>query len=161
MVALFFLSSVALARYKTFSARRNWKEEAIPTITRLADDKNWVRKEIDFLTDGKSGPGQRLLAYQWLSDRMILMESGEWLIYRSHCHKEPPHDVEDICIAKGSDGKWYYTTCHFCVNMTALKMMQDDQPKNLDHFVRRYHLRTFDGESDECLKTTKGIPNEL
>jgi hypothetical protein len=92
---------------------------------------------------------------------MILMESGEWLIYRSHCSKEPPHNVEDICIAHGSDGKWYYTTCHFCVDMVALTMMQDEQLKDLAGFVRRYHLRQFDGKSNECLKKTKQFPDEL
>jgi hypothetical protein len=77
--------------------------------------------------------------------------------------------VRDICLAKGSDGRWYYTTCHFCVGMIALMMMQEEvaqpyfpnpqQPPDLTFFISRYHLREFDGVSDECLKETKTFPD--
>ena len=94
---------------------------------------------------------------------MILMRSGEWLVYKSHCNKAPPHNVMDIFLAKGSDGKWYYTTCHFCLGMLALRMMQeeldDERPSDLAFFAKRYHLREFDGRSDECLKETKTFPD--
>lgn len=151
----------AFPRYKTYAARQQWKEEAIPTIARLYENRGWIDDETKFLQNGSSGQDGRLLAEPWLSDRLILMESGEWLIYKSHCHKEPPHNVQDICIAKGSDGIWYYTTCHFCVRMISLTMMQDDQPKDLAYFIQRYHFRQFDGHSNECLKETKTFPDEL
>lgn len=89
---------------------------------------------------------------------MILMQSGEWLVYKSHCNKRPPHYVSDIFLAKGSNGKWFYSTYHFCVGMLVLRMDQDIQPPSLDYFVTEYDLREFDGKSDECLKATRAWP---
>ena len=90
---------------------------------------------------------------------MVLMASGEWLVYRSHCNKVPPHQVRDIFLAKGSNGKWYYGTCHFCVRMCGLVIMQHEQPYDLTTFAERYDLREFDGVSDECLQATRTFPN--
>lgn len=161
IVALLIASFEAFTRYKTYAARQQWKEQAIPTITRLCEDSRWIDDEIKFIKNGSSEQSERLLAEPWLSDRLMLMESREWLIYKSHCHKEAPHNVSDICIAKGSDGKWYYTTCHFCVRMIVLTSMQDDPPKDLVYFIRRFHFKEFDGQSNECLKETKTFPDEL
>ena len=107
------------------------------------------------------GGSRRVIAKGWLTDSMILMESGERLVYRSHCRKQAPRNVSDIFLAAGSDGKWYYTTCHFCVGMVALLMMQDEQPPDLAFFVERYHLQEFDGTSDDCLQETKTFPDDL
>ena len=93
----------------------------------------------------------------WLTDKLILMKSGEWLVYKSHCSKEEPHIVRDIFLAKGSDGKWYYSTFHFCVGMCVLRM-EETQPPNLSAFVHEYNLREFDGHSDESLRLTKSWP---
>ncbi len=98
--------------------RRHWKEAAIPLVALWADDQNWRGQEIAILTNRTTD--KRVLAGGWLTDRMILMASGEWLVYRSHCSKEAPHLVKDIFLAKGSDGKWCYSTFHFCIGMVAL-----------------------------------------
>ena len=98
----------------------------------------------------------RVLEEGWLSDKIILTGSGEWLVYRSHCSKARPHNVKDIFLAKGSDGKWYYSTFHFCVGMVVLR--GEPQPPDLKMFVHEYNLREFDGQSDECLKETKSWP---
>jgi len=142
-------------------ARRAWKEKTLPEIASRADDDAWVAAQIELLGNPDVGYEQGVLAQGWLTDGMILTASGEWLVYKSHCHKAPPHIVRDIFLAKGSDGKWYYTTCHFCVGMVALLMMQEEQPPDLAFFVKRYHLREFDGRSDECLKETKSFPDDL
>ena len=156
-----FSASWAYPRYKTYRARLAWKEQAIPIIADMAYHPGRIGEEIAFLRNGTSGQDGRLLAEPWLSDRMILMDSGEWLVYKSHCKKEAPRDVSDICIARGSDGQWYYTTVHFCVGMIALMMMQDEQPADLSSFIHRYHFRRFDGVSNECLKETKTFPDDL
>ena len=137
-------------------ARKHWKDDAIPAIARRAEDQNWRAQEIEVLT--KRTTDQRVMAEGWLTDKMILMKSGEWLVYKSHCSKEQPHLVRDIFLAKGSDGKWYYSTFHFCVGMCTLLMEQETQPANLAEFVHEYNLREFDGRSDECLKQTKSMP---
>ena len=145
------------------NARKGWKEGAIPEITQFANDKAWVSKEVALLMNPEMSSGSMIIAPGWLSKRMILMGSGEWLVYKSHCNKAPPHNVRDIFLAKGSNGKWYYSTCHFCIGMLALCMMQgelkDERPPDLAFFVKRYQLREFDGSSDECLKETKTFPD--
>lgn len=136
--------------------RMHWKNDAIPAIARWAEAQNWRTQEIEVLT--KRTNDQRVIAEGWLTDQMILMQSGEWLAYKSHCSKRPPHSVRDIFLAKGSDGKWYYSTFHFCVGMCALVMVQETQPATLAEFAHEYNLREFDGRSDECLKETATLP---
>jgi hypothetical protein len=138
------------------AARRHWKEEAIPLIANWAEDQNWRAQEIGILTNRTSD--KRVLAAGWLTDRMILMEGGEWLVYKSHCSKAAPHLVKDIFLAKGSDGKWYYSSFHFCVGMVALLGEQETQPPSLAMFLHEYNLRQFDGRSDDSLKETGTLP---
>lgn len=151
---------IGFARYEQ-RARRAWKEKALPEIASRADDSEWIAGQSRLLNDADAGFEQGVIGPGWLTDGMILMQSGEWLVYKSHCSKAAPHNVRDICLAKGSDGRWYYTTCHFCVGMVALVMMQEDQPPDLPYFVKRYHFREFDGESDECLKETETVADDL
>lgn len=108
------------------------------------------------LTNGKTDG--RVLEEGWLTDKIILTGSGEWLVYMSHCSKAKPHNVKDIFLAKGSDGKWYYSTFHFCVGMVGLRGEQETRPPDLKMFVHEYNLHEFDGKSDECLKETKTWP---
>ncbi len=146
-------------RQRQYLARKAWKAQAIPEIAKLSNDSKWVTEEIALLGSGKSTASERIIANQWLTDRMILMASGEWLVYKSHCSEAPPHQVLDIFLAKGSNGKWYYSTCHFCVGMCALVMMQDVPPYDLATFARQYHLKEFDGVSDACLQQTQTFPD--
>jgi len=136
-------------------ARRVWKEQALLQITQLANDPEWVSRELALLKSPQSGGDSRVIADGWLTDSMILMRSGEWLIYRNHCSKEALHGFSDIFLAKGSDGRWYYSTYHFCVKMVNLIMMQDgESPKDIASFASDYFLQEFDGKSDECLQST-------
>jgi hypothetical protein len=157
---LLVLCCLAAARWllaqRPQAARRHWKDEAIPLIAHWAEDQNWRAQEIGVLTNRRSD--KRVRAEGWLTDSMILMANGEWLVYKSHCSKQAPHLVKDIFLAKGSDGKWYYSTFHFCVGMVALLGEQETQPHDLAMFVHEYNLRQFDGRSDECLKETGTWP---
>ena len=146
-------------RQRQYLARKSWKEGAIPEIAKLANDSKWVSEEIAILGSGEATGSQRIIADRWLTDRMVLMASGEWLVYKSHCSKAPPHQVRDIFLAKGSNGRWYYSTCHFCVGMCALVIMQGEPPYDLVTFALRYHLKEFDGVSDECLQQTQTFPD--
>jgi hypothetical protein len=138
------------------TARKHWKQEAIPAIAALAEDTNWRAKEMAILTNQVTEP--RVIAEGWLTDRMICMTNGEWLVYQSHCSKVSPRYINDIFLAKGSNGRWYYSTFHFCVGMCDLAMLQEEPPPNLAMFVHEYNLSEFDGQSDECLKPTKPFP---
>jgi hypothetical protein len=145
------LCCTAFFVWKSFTVtRKSWKEKAIAEINgRLADPK-WLADEIEKV----KAQTRADVDYGWYSDEIILMENSEWLAYRSHCGKRPPHHIADIFLARGSDGKWYYSTFHFCVGMCVLRMEQNGQPTALAKFARKFFLREFDGKSDECLKET-------
>ena len=156
LVASCVLAVPWVVGHRSQTARRHWKNDALPVIARWAEDSNWRAQEIEIVT--KRTNDERVIENGWLTDKMILMQSGEWLVYKSHCSKAEPHEVKDFFLAKGSDGKWYFSTFHFCVEMVALRGEQETQPPNLAMFVREYNLREFDGRSDECLKETKTWP---
>jgi len=82
---------------------------------------------------------------------MILMRNGDWLTYANVCRKEDGR-IYDLFLARASDGRWYYSTYHFCVGMIVLKM--EEQPEDLAGFAKTHYLRMFDGQSDECLQKT-------
>jgi hypothetical protein len=156
LVVMCVSSGLLLLKWWPPIARKRWKENAIPIIAKWTDDKRWRTQEIELL---KTQPtNARVIIEGWLTDKLMLMQTGEWLIFKSHCSKESPHLVKDIFLAKGSDQKWYYSTFHFCVGMVVLRGEQETQPTNLAWFVHEYNLREFDGRSDECLKETKTWP---
>jgi hypothetical protein len=130
-------------------ARKEWKEKEVAEIARSTSDAAWLAAETNRLkTNAAPDPSD---SAAWLSDRLILMKNGEWMIYASKCSKEDRR-IHDIFVGRGSDGKWYYSTFHFCLGMVSLRM--DDQPENLTKFGEIYFLREFDGHSDECLNLT-------
>ena len=132
------------------TARRNWSKKSIAEISARVADPSWSKNEQSRLkAKSISEPGSD---GGWLSDKMIAMENGDWLTYASICHKEDSH-VYDLFLARGSDGRWYYSTYHFCIGMIVLKM-DGQQPNTLAGFAKTYYLRPFDGQSDECLKKT-------
>lgn len=170
MTSILFLVLIGLVgpQIMQWHTRHQWKEEAISKIAHLSSDKTWISNEVSFIKGADAGPGQLMLAKGWLSNNMVLMRNGEWLVYQSHCAKAPPHHMSDLCIAKGSDGKWYYTTCHFCIGMIALIGLQessagvdgqDARPINLASFIKRHQFNELDGKFDECLKKTKSFPD--
>jgi len=131
------------------NARRAWKNQALADITTQVADSAGISNELAQLKMETSGPTQG--SERWFSPRLILMRNGEWLAYASVCHKAAPR-ISDLFLARGSDGQWYYSTYHFCVDMIVLRM--EEQPENLAAFVQAYSLRPFDGHSDACLQKT-------
>jgi hypothetical protein len=129
-------------------ARKEWKEKAIVEVAQQTSDTAQVRKEIESLKTKPSGDSEW---DRWISDDIIVMTNGEWMAYRNTCAKEEGR-IPDLFLGRGSDGKWYYSTYHFCIGMIVLKML--DQPESLTKFRSDGYLREFDGHSDECLKKT-------
>jgi hypothetical protein len=148
---LLALAVVALALLFTPSdgARRAWKEKAIAGISWQLAHPTWPSNEVARLSH--RGTSDHSDSDRWLSEDLILMRNGDWLTYRSVCQKEKRR-IADLFIARGSDGRWYYSTFHFCIGMLDLKM--EDQSEDLPAFVKAYYLRPFDGHSDECLQKT-------
>lgn len=126
------------------AARREWKQQHLAELAARVAEASWPSNELARMESGQEED-------RWLSKRIIRMESGEWLAYASVCAKEPA-GIADLFVARGSDGKWYYSTFHFCIGMLNLKI--EDQPKNLAEFTSNYCLREFDGQSEVCLEKT-------
>ena len=90
----------------------------------------------------------------WIGTNVLLMTNGEYMVYSQLCSKQNPR-IHDIFIAHGSDGRWYYSTFHFCVGMlVATTMDVNGPPGSIAEFSRKYSAHEFDGRSDECLKKT-------
>jgi hypothetical protein len=130
-------------------ARREWKEKAISEIAKQTSDTTSVLKGIATM---KSDPSVDYEWDRWISEDLIVMTNGDWMAYRNVCAKEPER-IPDLFLGRGSDGKWYYSTYHFCIRMIVLKDMLE-QPESLTKFRSDCFLQEFDGRSDECLKTT-------
>ncbi len=130
-------------------ARKQWKEKAIAEIARQTKDTTPFLKEIGAM---KTRPSVKSEWDRWISEDVVLMTNGEWVAYRNICAKEKGR-IPDLFIGRGSDGKWYYSTYHFCIGMIVLRTMMD-QPESLAKFRADCFLQEFDGRSDECLKTT-------
>ncbi|MCH7228372.1 hypothetical protein [Haloferula sp. A504] len=98
-----------------------------------------------------SAQGSRDEDGSWWNEEIIRFSDGSWIAYRAQCHKADPK-VYDLFIGRGSNGRWYYSTYHFCVGMMLLH--STEQPESLDAFVSAYALEEFDGQSDEALRPT-------
>jgi hypothetical protein len=132
------------------AARRAWRDQAVVTIQHRFEDKAWLDSELE-----KWRPSAASRPYQggWVGDELLVMKNGDWVICQNVCTKEQNTAVRtDLFIGRGSDGKWYYSTFHFCVGKCVLQM--ERQPDSLAHFVDGYWLAPFDGKSDDSLKTT-------
>jgi hypothetical protein len=79
------------------------------------------------------------------------MADGQWIVFRQQCVKEDRR-VGDLFIGKASDGKWYYSTFHFCTGMIVTRMFE--QPKDLQTFLVNYSVREFSGKPQEELLPT-------
>jgi hypothetical protein len=131
------------------TARQAWKEMAIAEISSRVADPAWEGREMAELKKRATGDARE--SEGWLSERLIVMRNGEWLAYANVCRKENS-GIHDLVLGRGSDGRWYYSTYHFCKGMIVLRM--EDESESLATFARDYYLRPFDGHSDECLQKT-------
>ena len=147
-----WLGRVAASDPLYWGTRRHWKDRAIAHIEKRFADKQWLAQESTQIAAAvKAQPSSD----QWVGDEMLVMKNGQWIVCQNICSKENWR-IRDIFIGRGSDGKWYYSTFHFCVRKCVLQM-ERWQPDSLDEFVNAYWLVPFDGHSDECLKTTWSV----
>lgn len=131
--------------------RKQWKGQAIARIIAVSRDQGMISNEVAVLQAGTvhhSGDG-------WIGANVLLMTNGEHLVY-SHIDAKQDHRIHDLFLACGSDGKWYYSTFHFCIGMITLRAEITGEPKHgsITEFVQAYAAQEFDGQSDECLKKT-------
>lgn len=131
--------------------RREWKEQAIAKIERRLNDKQALDSAINdiekTLATTRPAPGS------WVGEDVLVMKNGDWIAYENICSKEDSR-IHGLFIGRGSDGKWYYSTFHFCIGMTVLRHMEEWQPDTLAQLADAYWLVPFDGRSDQCLNAT-------
>ncbi|MBI5384024.1 MAG: hypothetical protein HZA90_04985 [Verrucomicrobia bacterium] len=127
-------------------ARKQWKEKAIGDITRRISDPNWLASQRNKLKAEAAADAEN-----WFTDQLIPLGNSEWIAYAAKCSKEDSR-IHDIFIGRGSDGKWYYSTFHFCIGMLDLRV--EGQSESLTNFIEKYYVREFDGRSDDCLEKT-------
>ena len=152
-VVAFLTLVIAAATLRGFLSadrlRRNWKQRAIPEITRLASDAPWVSaRTIDVANQTARLPRQ---PGTWVGPNIAIMQNGQSIVFRNDCSHQHPL-LGDIFIGKASNRRWYYSNYHFCQDMVSLQM--DTQPADLQEFISRYALNEFDGQSDEAIKVT-------
>ena len=146
----FVLRSVHLRRRRAY--RKAWKDLAVERIARLSADASWVQRETRTVESGAGSYGGGDDA--WLSRDIILMADGDWIVYQATGHKEDKR-IDDIFIGKASNGKWHFSTAHFCYHMYVLVAM-NGRPSDLAEFIETYSLEEFDGKSDRALGDTCG-----
>lgn len=131
--------------------RKQWKGQAIARITSGSRNQGMISNEVAVLQAEAANQSED----GWIGTNVLLMTNGEHLIY-SHIDAKQDHRIHDLFLARGSDGKWYYSTFHFCIDMITLRAAIGGEPKHgsIAEFVQTYAAQQFDGQSDECLNKT-------
>jgi len=134
-------------RYKYARARAAWKTATLPRLAALSLTNQNLSQELETLKAG-AGVGEHP---EWVSDNLLLMTNGEYLIYASR-HGFNNGFVDHLFLAHSSDSRWLYSTYHFCNSMAGVR--RDTPPGSITEFATRYLVREFDGKSDKCLQHT-------
>lgn len=149
-VAVFVLLPKPEERRLRAPERKQWKEQAIARVSAGSRDRQMISNEIAALhaeVANQSGDG-------WIGTNLVLMTNGEYLVY-SHIDAKQDRRIHDLFIAHGSDGKWYYSTFHFCIDMIVLRGgMWGERTGSIAEFAKIYSVREFVGKSDDCLEKT-------
>jgi hypothetical protein len=128
--------------------RRNWKNEAVAEVARLSADGAWISEQTAAV---KKQTAEMPHQNAWVGSQIVVMGNGEWVVFKNECVHH--HQLlGDIFIGKASNGRWYYSSFHFCCDMIVPRM--EGQPADLRTFITDYCLREFDGKSDEAINQT-------
>ena len=133
------------ARQRTIE---KWNRAAIATVSCLASDTNWISSQISTL---RTQPLEDMSRSGWMTNNLLILKSGEWIVFTNACQKEDWR-LQDMFIGKASDGKWYYTTYHFCIGMKVLPVM--GQPEEMKFFQTNYYVRVLDESQAAVLTKT-------
>ena len=140
-------------RYRT-RTRNEWKAAAIADINRFWNNPEWFVNEKAKL--GTSPVDEYIT--DWFTQHLIVMKNGDWIICSAIARKSDWR-IDDIFVGRASDGKWYYSTYHFCVDMCTLQM-GEGRPENLNGFIKQFYLREFDGSPSTKLESTWPVWSE-
>jgi hypothetical protein len=149
-VIIFLIAAWHIARltfqHKLERARTAWKTATLSRLAGMTITNEEIKLDLERLQN--RGAGRQHV--DWVSGRILLMTNNEYLIY-SLRHGFNDGSLDHLFLAHGSNGRWYYSTYHFCNEMVGV---MDDPPGSIDEFARKYSAVEFDGKSDDCLKKT-------
>ena len=146
VVILALLTSRVIRIYRSH-VLLDWKRTAIPALEAFCDDTNSIAQEIELIT----AVGNIRTHSEWYSTRLLHFRNDEWAAYVNRSIRQNWR-FPDIVITKGSDGRWFYTTLHFCPDM--IELIGTPQPASLSAFRERYLFREFSGNPEEQLPPT-------
>lgn len=141
------LGAWLLTSLKHQRARAEWKTATLARLAAVSFTNETVESEVRIIM-ARMGVRDHV---DWTGETVLVMTNGEFLVYASR-HGAKNGFVDHLFLARGSDGRWYYSTYHFCNNMVGV--MSDDPPGSIAEFTSRYAARPFDGKSDVCLEHT-------
>ncbi len=73
------------------------------------------------------------------------MQNGGWIAC-TYLRKESIR-IRDLFVGHGSDGRWHYSTFHFCLGKVILRT--ESQSESLDTFAKTNVLPHLSGHSDQ------------
>lgn len=146
LVALLFVGWTTIVRYRFKHTRANWKTTTLRQLAEMSVTNQVILTELDQIRHPTPN-----LDFGWAHDHVILMTNGEYLVY-AFWHGFNSGPIDHLFLAHGTDGKWYYSTYHFCNRLALLGI--DPPAVSIAEFAKRYSVVEFDGKSDECLKRT-------
>src|SRR5262245_38421717 len=145
LIAAFIVGCRSVVKHRHEHARAIWKDDALARLAKTSMTNEEVLTEIDQIKHPTPS-----LDFGWAHEHVLLMTNGEYLVYASR-HGFNNVFVDHLFLAHGSDGRWYYSTYHFCNRMVGADA---DPPGSIAEFVSKYAVREFDGKSDVCLQHT-------
>ena len=127
--------------------RAEWKNHALERLAGLTTVDDEIGRELEQL---RAGPTPNV-DFGWAHDQVLLMANGEYIVF-AFWHSPYRGFVGDLFLGHASDGRWLYSSYHFCNRMAAVR--GDDSPGSIADFEDRYFVREFDGKSEDCLQET-------
>ena len=145
LIALLIAGCRSVTKHGYEHARKVWKDEVLLQIAKTSMTDEQVLTEIDQIKHPSPN-----LNFGWAHEHVLLMTNGEFLVYAFR-HGSNNGFVDHLFLAHGSDGRWLYSTYHFCNHMVGADA---DSPGSINEFATKYAAREFDGKSEECLQHT-------
>lgn len=145
LIMVSFVGVRFVMKHRYEHERHTWKDLALARLAKTSITNEEIRAEIDQIKHPTPN-----LSFGWTHEQVALMRNGEYLIYASR-HGLNSGFVDHLFLAHGSNGRWYYSTYHFCNGMAGAEL---DAPASIAEFVSKYAVREFDGKSDLCLQHT-------
>ena len=135
---------VGACRWRYEHARTVWKTSALQRLAGLSNEA--ISREVEQLKASEGAGEYRI----WTGDEVVLMTNGEYIAY-AFWHGSNSGFVDHLFLGRCSDGRWLYSTYHFCNHMAGADA---DPPGSIKEFAATYSAREFDGKSDVCLEHT-------